>query len=218
MTKKTRRTDGEAFPRQPPPNHRARIKYRLMDIACLRSSSSAVYAYASGTFSSRRIAKKIEEDVAFRFLAGGNFPQHRTICDFRNEHRAEFITLFGRIVQIAKGFGSETVRSARCAWPENSNCAGFASCGGTRPALAGRSASTGVKWRERKKKPRHRNGTGGAPARVSGSPAIEHCRKGTARSRRPWSSRAIDCPGRSSATPGASLTRSLLGAGDVRSS
>src|SRR5215216_3126812 len=40
-----------------------------------------IYAYASGTFSSRKIAKKIEEDIAFRVLAGGNFPQHRTLCD-----------------------------------------------------------------------------------------------------------------------------------------
>jgi transposase len=45
-----------------------------------------IYAYAMGTFSSRRIAQKIEEDVAFRVLAAGNFPQHRTICDFRQEH------------------------------------------------------------------------------------------------------------------------------------
>src|SRR5712692_9582224 len=39
-----------------------------------------IYAYATGTFSSRRIATKVEEDVAFRVLAAGNFPQHRTIC------------------------------------------------------------------------------------------------------------------------------------------
>ena len=42
-----------------------------------------VYAYASGVFSSRKIAKKLHEDVAFRVLAAGNFPKHRTICDFR---------------------------------------------------------------------------------------------------------------------------------------
>jgi transposase len=35
-----------------------------------------VYAYASGVFSSRRIAKKLEEDVAFRVLGAGNFPDH----------------------------------------------------------------------------------------------------------------------------------------------
>ena len=35
-----------------------------------------------GTFSSRAVARKLEEDVAFRMLAAGNFPQHRTVCEF----------------------------------------------------------------------------------------------------------------------------------------
>jgi hypothetical protein len=35
-------------------------------------------AFYARTFSSRRIAQKIEKDVAFRVLAAGNFPQHRT--------------------------------------------------------------------------------------------------------------------------------------------
>jgi transposase len=34
-----------------------------------------VYGYASGVFSSRKIARKLEEDVAFRVLGAGNFPQ-----------------------------------------------------------------------------------------------------------------------------------------------
>jgi transposase len=32
--------------------------------------------YATGTFSSRKIARKLEEDVAFRVLAANNFPKH----------------------------------------------------------------------------------------------------------------------------------------------
>jgi transposase/IS5 family transposase len=64
-----------------------------------------IYAYATGTFSSRRIAQKIEEDVAFRVLAAGNFPQHRTICDFRRDHLQKFIALFKQVVQIAKSSG-----------------------------------------------------------------------------------------------------------------
>ena len=39
-----------------------------------------IYAYATGTFSSRTVAGKLEEDIAFRMLAAGNFPQHRTVC------------------------------------------------------------------------------------------------------------------------------------------
>jgi transposase len=64
-----------------------------------------IYGYATGTFSSRRIAQKIEEDVAFRVLAAGNFPQHRTICDFRQEHLQKFVELFKQVVLIAKSSG-----------------------------------------------------------------------------------------------------------------
>jgi hypothetical protein len=64
-----------------------------------------IYGYATGTFSSRRIAQKIEEDVAYRVLAAGNFPQHRTICDFRQEHLQKFVELFKQVVLIAKNSG-----------------------------------------------------------------------------------------------------------------
>ena len=48
-----------------------------------------VYAYAIGVFSSRKIARKLHEDVAFRVLAADNFPAHRTISDFRAFHLKE---------------------------------------------------------------------------------------------------------------------------------
>ena len=64
-----------------------------------------LYAYATGTFSSRRIARKLEEDVAYRVLAAGNFPAHRTIADFRQQHLASFEALFVRVVQIAREAG-----------------------------------------------------------------------------------------------------------------
>jgi len=64
-----------------------------------------LYAYATGTFSSRRIARKLEEDVAYRVLAAGNFPAHRTIADFRQQHLAAFEHLFVQVVQIAREAG-----------------------------------------------------------------------------------------------------------------
>jgi transposase len=64
-----------------------------------------LYAYATGTFSSRRIARKLEEDVAYRVLAAGNFPAHRTIADFRQQHLAAFEGLFIKVVQIAREAG-----------------------------------------------------------------------------------------------------------------
>ena len=38
-----------------------------------------IYGYSTGVFSSRRIARKLREDVAFRVLSAGNFPAHRTL-------------------------------------------------------------------------------------------------------------------------------------------
>ena len=64
-----------------------------------------IYAYATGVFSSRKVAKKLHEDVAFRVLGAGNFPKHRTICDFRAAHLQEFAALFVQVVQLARECG-----------------------------------------------------------------------------------------------------------------
>jgi transposase len=64
-----------------------------------------VYAYATGVFSSRKIAKKLYEDVAFRVLGANNFPAHRTIREFRAQHLAEFTELFTQVVRLAREMG-----------------------------------------------------------------------------------------------------------------
>lgn len=64
-----------------------------------------IYGYATGVFSSRKLARKLHEDVAFRVLAAGNFPAHRTICDFRAFHLAELSALFVQVVQLAQACG-----------------------------------------------------------------------------------------------------------------
>lgn len=38
-----------------------------------------IYGYASGVFSSRKMARKLHEDVAFRMLCANNYPAHRTV-------------------------------------------------------------------------------------------------------------------------------------------
>jgi transposase len=65
-----------------------------------------LYAYTTGTFSSRKIARKLEEDVAYRVLAAGNQPAHRTICEFRQHHLAAFRLLFVQVVRIAREAGA----------------------------------------------------------------------------------------------------------------
>lgn len=64
-----------------------------------------VYGYAIGVFSSRKIARKLHEDVAFRVLAARNFPAHRTIRDFRALHLKELGDLFVQVVRLARELG-----------------------------------------------------------------------------------------------------------------
>ena len=64
-----------------------------------------IYGYATGVFSSRKMARKLEEDVAFRMLAAGNFPQHRTLCEFRRRHLQDFGRLFVEVVGVAREMG-----------------------------------------------------------------------------------------------------------------
>ena len=64
-----------------------------------------IYAYATGVFSSRAIARKLEEDVAFRVLGSENFPRHRTICEFRRRHLEEFEGMFVEVVRVAREMG-----------------------------------------------------------------------------------------------------------------
>jgi hypothetical protein len=46
-----------------------------------------------------------EEDVAFRVLAANNFPQHRTLCEFRRRHLEDFQALFVEVVHLARELG-----------------------------------------------------------------------------------------------------------------
>jgi transposase len=64
-----------------------------------------LYGYATGVFSSRKIAAKLHEDVAFRVLAAGNSPAHRTIRDFRAFHLKELSDLFVQVVKLAREMG-----------------------------------------------------------------------------------------------------------------
>ena len=64
-----------------------------------------IYGYATGLFSSRRIARACETDIAFRILAAGDPPSHRTLARFRKMHLDAFQSLFVQVVQIAQASG-----------------------------------------------------------------------------------------------------------------
>jgi transposase len=64
-----------------------------------------VYGYATGVFSSRKIERRLHEDLAFRMLGAGNFPKHRTIRNFRALHLLELSDLFVQVVKLAREMG-----------------------------------------------------------------------------------------------------------------
>lgn len=64
-----------------------------------------VYGYCTGVYSSRRIARHVAEDVAFRVLAAGNAPDFRTISDFRLRHLKALTTLFEQTLHLARKAG-----------------------------------------------------------------------------------------------------------------
>ncbi len=64
-----------------------------------------VYGYATGVFSSRKMERRLHEDLAFRMLGAGNFPKHRTIRDFRALHLLELGDLFVQVIKLAQEMG-----------------------------------------------------------------------------------------------------------------
>jgi len=59
-----------------------------------------IYAYCVGVFSSRKIHKRLMEDVSFKVLAAGNEPDFRTIADFRKIHLKALEGLFEQVLKI----------------------------------------------------------------------------------------------------------------------
>ena len=65
-----------------------------------------VYAYCVGVFSSRRIERRLMEDIAFRVLAADNQPNFRTISDFRKIHLNTLEGMFEQVLKIALEAGA----------------------------------------------------------------------------------------------------------------
>lgn len=64
-----------------------------------------LYAYCGGVPSSRKIARRLEEDVAFRVLAANNTPDFRTISDFRKDHLKALSDLFLEVLKLCQKAG-----------------------------------------------------------------------------------------------------------------
>lgn len=64
-----------------------------------------LYAYCIGVASSRKIEKRLEEDIAFRVLAANNTPDFRTISDFRKDHLKALAGLFVEVLKLCQRAG-----------------------------------------------------------------------------------------------------------------
>ena len=64
-----------------------------------------LYGYAVGVTSSRKLERRTIEDIAFRYLAGGNTPDHHTISEFRRSNRAAVVGLFHQLLMEARKAG-----------------------------------------------------------------------------------------------------------------
>ena len=107
-----------------PENHPARFVSDLVDTLDLSTIEDAyteergyppyhpcmmvkllLYAYCTGSYSSRKIAEKLVDSVAFRFLAAGNQPDFRTISDFRKRHEVALSGLFDQVLRVCRESG-----------------------------------------------------------------------------------------------------------------
>lgn len=61
-----------------------------------------IYGYANGLFSSHRIERATERDVAARHLAADPHPDHDTICAFRRNNLAALATAFVAVLELAR--------------------------------------------------------------------------------------------------------------------
>ena len=64
-----------------------------------------LYAFALRVTSTRRLERRIQEDLAFRYLAGGLSPDHKTLSEFLRRHRRAINDLFTQVVQMARRAG-----------------------------------------------------------------------------------------------------------------
>ena len=64
-----------------------------------------LYGYCIGVASSRRIARRLHKDIAFRVLAANNTPDFRIISDFRRDHLEALSGLFVQVLELCRRAG-----------------------------------------------------------------------------------------------------------------
>jgi len=64
-----------------------------------------LYGFAVNVRSSRKLEQRVQEDLGFRFLAGGLRPDHKTLSEFLRRHGAAIEKLFTQVLGWARQAG-----------------------------------------------------------------------------------------------------------------
>ena len=67
--------------------------------------SLLLYAYSTGVFSSRKIERATYENVAFRFLAANQHPDHDSVATFRRTHLEDLNEVFMQVLNLCREMG-----------------------------------------------------------------------------------------------------------------
>jgi transposase len=70
-----------------------------------------LYAYCTGERSSRRVERRLVEDVAYRVLAANQRPDHATLARFRRRHESAIAGLFVQVLALCVEAGLIDARS-----------------------------------------------------------------------------------------------------------
>jgi len=64
-----------------------------------------LYGFAVNVRSTRKLEQRIQEDLAFRFLAGGARPDHKTLSEFLRRHQSGVDELFAQVLGAMRQAG-----------------------------------------------------------------------------------------------------------------
>jgi len=64
-----------------------------------------LYGFTAGVFSSRKLQRACQENLAFKFLAGMETPAFKTFIEFRRRHRSDMKGVFVQTVKLARELG-----------------------------------------------------------------------------------------------------------------
>ena len=77
-----------------------------------------IYGYCGGVASSRRIERATHEDLAFRYLAADEHPDHSGIAAFRKAHLEALSQLFVQVLRLCQRAGLVKLGARGAGWDE----------------------------------------------------------------------------------------------------